>query len=373
LRAAGSRRVLRWVARLADERGAVNRRLTYAMALVAGVIALANVPRLQMNFPFGIDLEIPLRAVSHWTAGAPVYPPSAMQVSGGPDLPYLYPPFLLPFLTPFTSLPRNVVLDVWLVLCIAASVWTFRRLGIPWLAVPCMLAWPPYGEGLVVGNVQIFLFAAFVTVFYEPRDGAPRQRDLKPARDLPNGLLAGFVGVLKVGQTLALLYLARRRFRSALLGGLVLGGIVLATVPLTGIPIYFDWLAQLQRASDPGWASGGLTLSHNIGVPDAVTIAIGVAAALLLRGRDSVAWLGIALILATPNVHGHTFLFLLPGLLTLRRDLAIPIGALFLMFYTMPMWIAWGSTAFLLAASYRWPRLRVPQLQTAVSAAEASA
>ena len=228
---------------------------------------------------------------------------------------------------------------------------------------------------MVVGNVEIFLFAAYVTVFYEPRDGAPVQREFKPGQDFPNGVIAAFVGALKVGQTLALLYLARRRFRSALFGGLFFGAIVPVTLPLTGISLYFDWLAQLQRASDPAWGSGGFTLSHNLGIPDAITISIGIAAALLLRGRDAVAWLGLALILATPNVHGHTFLFLLPALFTIRRDLAIPIGGLHLMFLTGPIWLSWGLLVVLLAASRRWPRLRVPQLQPhrPAPAAEASA
>jgi hypothetical protein len=281
-----------------------------------------------------------------------------MQVQGGPDLPYLYPPFLLPFLAQVASLPHGLVINVWLCICVIAGIWTFRRLAIPWIAVPCFLAWPPTGEALVVGNIQVLLFAAFVAVFYEPRDGVLRQRPLRPGRDLVNGVMAGFLGAIKVGNMLAMLFLARRRIRAALLGCLVFGLIVLATLPLTGIPIYFDWLAQMQRASDPAWVYGGITLSHNIGVPDAVTVAIGIAAALLLRGRDSVAWLGIALILATLNVHGHTFLFLLPALLIIRRDLAIPIGALFLTFWTAPTWAAWCLAGAVLAASYRWPRLR---------------
>jgi hypothetical protein len=363
LRAAGTWRVSRWIARLADQSGTANRRLTCAIALIVGAIALANVLKVWTGWPFGVDLEIPLRAGAHWNAGSAVYPPSAMQTRGGPDLPYLYPPFLLPFLGIITRLPHDLLEDGWFVVCILAAVWTFRRLGVPWIAVPCLLIWLPFGEGLVVGNVQIILFAAFVTVFYESRNGAPVQRESKPGQDLPNGVLAGFVGALKVGQMLALLYLARRRFRSALLGGLVFGAIALATLPLTGISIYFDWLAQLQRASDPAWAGGGLTLSHLVGIPDALTISIGIAAALLLRGRDSVAWLGMALILATPNVHGHTFVFMLPALLTIRRDLAIPIGGLFFFWVVGPMWVAWGLAAALLAASHRFPTLRVPELQ----------
>ena len=151
---AGISRVLGWAATLADEHGRTNRWLTYAIGFVVGVIALANIPRLETSWPFGIDLEIPLRAAAHWTAGTPVYPPSAMQVRGGPDLPYLYPPFLLPFLAPITGLPHEALEDFWFVLCVLACIWTFRRLGAPWLAVPCLLVWPPVGEGWLSATLR---------------------------------------------------------------------------------------------------------------------------------------------------------------------------------------------------------------------------
>ncbi len=352
-----------WVVRLADERGSANRRLTWVIAIVVGWMMLASSHNLREAFPLGVDVEIPLRAAAHWSAGAPVYPPSAMQVAYGPDLPYLYPPFLLPLLSPIASLPREPVIDTWLVMCVLAAVWTCRRLGIPWIAVPCMLVWPPFGEGLVVGNVQIFLFAAFVAVFYEPGAswaGAPNERELRPSRDLPNGILATLVGALKFVQVLPLLYLARRRIRAALMGVAVVGAVALTTLPVTGLAIYGDWLAQLNRASNPAWITGGMGLVHHYGIPDLLLLAIGMAIALVLRGRDSVAWLGLALVVATPSVHGFTFLFLLPALLTIRRDIAIPIGALYLIYYSVPWWLAWFAAVFLLAAARRWPRLRAP-------------
>jgi hypothetical protein len=351
-----------WALRIMDPRGPLDKALTIVLATVVGGLALAGVPELRAVFPSGIDLEIPLRAATHWSTGAPVYPPSAMLVQHGPDLPFLYPPFLLPLLNPIASLPRDLVIDVWLVLCLLTAVWTCRRLGVPWLAVPCLLAWPPFGEGLVVGNVQILLFAAFVAVFYRPGDGAPEQRELRPDQDLHNGILAALVGVLKVTQGLPVLYLARRRFRAAFLGVAILGAVVLATLPLTGLHVYGDWLAQLVRASDPAWTIGGVSMTHRAGIPDAVPIAIGIVLALLLRGRDSAAWLGIALIVATPSVHGYTFLFLLPAMVTIRRDIAIPVGVLFLgIYHGYAWWLAWLIVAWVLAASTRWTWLRAPR------------
>jgi hypothetical protein len=353
-----------WMARLVDRRGTANTRLTIVLAVVVGGLAFAGIPDLRASFASGIDLEIPLRAAAHWQSGAAVYPPSAMQVQSGPDLPYLYPPYLLPLLSPLVSLPRDQVIDVWLIACLLAAVWTCRRLGIPWLAVPCLLAWPPFAEGLIVGNLQIMLFAAFVAVFYEPGDGAPEQRSLRPdlGHDWLNGVLATLVGALKITQALPTLYLLRRRFRAAILGAVTVGIVVLVTLPLTGLQIYGDWLAQLGRAADPAWTVGGVAIGHRLGVPDAIPIALGIALALVVRGRDSAAWLGMALIIATPTAHGYTFLFLLPAMLTIRRDLAIPIGALFLgIYHGYAWWMAFMFVAYLLVASNRWPWLRAPR------------
>jgi hypothetical protein len=356
-----------WVSRTTDQSGPVDKALTIVLAIVVGVLVLAGVPELRAVFPSGIDLEIPLRAATHWSTGAAVYPPSAMLVQHGPDLPYLYPPFLLPLLSPIAALPRDLVIDAWLVLCLMTAVWTCRRLGIPWIAIPCLLAWPPFGEGLIVGNVQIMLFAAFVAVFYEPGDVAPEQRSLRPAQDLQNGVLAGLIGALKVTQALPVLYLARRRFRAAFLGVAILGAVALATLPLTGLQIYGDWLAQLGRASDPAWTIGGVSLTHRAGIPDALPIAIGMALALVVRGRDSVAWLGIAMIVATPSAHGYTFLFLLPAMLTIRRDIAIPVGALFIgIYHGFAWWLAWLIVTWVLVASTRWRWLRAPRRSDAL-------
>ncbi len=349
-------------ARLMDQRGPVDRALVVGLGAVVGVLALAGIPDLRASFISGLDLEIPLRAATNWSTGAAVYPPSAMLVQHGAGLPYLYPPFLLPLLTPLAALPRDLVIDTWLVVCLAAAVWTCRRLGIHWLAVPFLLAWPPFGEGLIVGNVQILLFAAFVAVFYEPGTGAPEQRVLRRARDLQNGLLAAAVGALKFTQALPVLYLARRSFRAALLGVAVFGAIALATLPLTGLRIYGDWLAQLARAADPAWTIGGVSLTHRVGIPDVIPIGVGAILALLVRGRDSAAWLGIALIVATPSAHGYTFLFLLPAMLTIRRDLAIPIGLLFLgVYHGYSWWLAWLIVTWILLASTRWSWLRAPR------------
>ncbi len=353
--------------RVFDQRASANRRLTAGLAVAAAVGVVVGLPDMFTSFPAGVDLEIPLRAASHWANGAPVYPASAMLVEKGPDLPYLYPPFLLPLLAPIAALPRDTVTGLWLILGVLIAVWTCRRLAIPWLAVPFVLAWPPFLEGLITGNVQIVSFAAFVALLYEPADGEARQRDLAAVDDVPNGLLATAVGALKITQLLPVLYLGRRRFRAAVIGLGVLAALAIVTLPFTGLAIYGDWFAQLQRAADPNWSTGGVNLGR-LGIPDVVLAALGIGLALAVRGRDSAAWLGIALVLATSSVHGYTFLFLVPGLLTIRRDMAILLATLFLgVYHGFAWWMACLLVAYFLVAGSRWPWLRRPDAPAAAT------
>jgi hypothetical protein len=211
---------------------------------------------------------------------------------------------------------------------------------------------------LIAGNVQVFSFAAFVALLYEPVDGAPMQRTLIRAQDALNGVLAVFVGVFKATQTLPVLYLARRRFRAAAIGLAAVGAVAVVLLPLTGFAIYWDWLAQLQRAADPSWTFGGVALGRLLRIPDIVVAIIGIALALSVRGRNSAAWLGIALIVATPSAHGYTFLFLIPALLTVRRDISLLIAMLFLgVYHGYAWWLAFVFVVYFLVAGTRWPSL----------------
>ena len=349
---------------LFEQGSPANTRLTLGLGIVLGALCLIAGRYMILEFPAGIDFEIPLRAASRWVSGGEPYPPSAMLVKGGPDLPFLYPPYVLPFLAPIAGLPRDFVTGLWLILCAAAAVWTCRRLSIPWLVVPCIMAWPPFSEALVTGNVQILSFAAFVALLYEPADGRVRYRTFAPSRDALNGVLAAAVGVLKVAQMLPVLYLLRRRRRAALIGAAALAALTIALLPLTGVSVYGDWLSQLRRAADPSWTIGGVALGRSIGLPDVALVACGIALALSVRGRDAVAWLGIAMLVATPSVHGYTFLFLIPGLLTIRRDFSFVIAAMYLgNYHTETWWIGWLLVVCCLVAANRWPwfRAAVPE------------
>ncbi len=370
-----------------DQQSRFDRWLTATLAVLLAIGCVAGLPELLRVFPASVDLESALRAASQWAGGTPVYPPSAMQVLPGPDQPFLYPPYLLPPLVPIAAMPHDWVAAAWLTLNVCCAVWALRRLAVPWLAVPFFLGWLPFAEALIAGNVQILSFAAFVALLYARPDGVMRPRDLAPngrgaggrssggrspwlavgsaargpgwLRDTRNGVMACLVGAFKVAQALPVLFLARRRLRSAVIGVSIFGVIALATLPLTGISIWGDWIAQLQRASSPAWRPGGMVVGGRLlGIPDIIPEVLGVVLALAIRGRHAAAWLGIVMIVSTPSAHGYTFLFLIPALLTLRRDVAFPIAAAFLAVYRgYAWWLAVLFTAYFLVASTRWPWL----------------
>ena len=338
-----------------------NNWLVLALGLIVVWLAITGLPALLAGTMFGNDIEIPLRAAERWSAGGQAYPPSAMLVTDGPNLPFLYPPFLLPLIVPFSHLPHELVWDVWVGLTALVAVWTCRRLGMPWPAVPFALLWPQFFAGIFLGNVQIWHFAAFVALLYVPGPVGPIQKRLTRSNDVLNGLQAAGVGALKVLQLVPVLYLARRRFRAAVIALVAVGVVALLMLPFTGLSIYGDWWAQLNRANDPSWRMGGVPLSRVLGLPDLPFELIGLAIILTVRGRDSAAWLGIAMVIMTPSIHDYGFLFVLPALMTLRRDLAIPLAAFFLGYYHTYAWYTGILIlSYILIASQRWEWLRAP-------------
>src|SRR5688572_33406077 len=76
------------------------------LAAITVLLAVLTLRDLITYYPYGVDLEIPLRAAARWSSGGEPYLAGAFEVTAGPELPFLYPPFLLPFLTPLLEAPR---------------------------------------------------------------------------------------------------------------------------------------------------------------------------------------------------------------------------------------------------------------------------
>ena len=202
----------------------VHRRLVGVLAVALGLLVVVDAVALLRHHPWAVDLVIPLRAAERWATGGQPYLPESFLAGPGYDLPFLYPPAILPAVETLRAIPFALVLVAWYVLAVGTAAWTCRRLDVPWVVVPFVLLWPPFFEALLGANIQIFLFAAFVALLYDRPDHSrpwrPTERD--PAiRDRPaplDGLLAAANGLVKIGQLQPWVYLLRRRPEAALFG-----------------------------------------------------------------------------------------------------------------------------------------------------------
>ncbi len=299
-----------------------------ALEIVAAVVAIAGGVVVLITHPVMVDLEIPLRAAERWAHGAEPYLASSFRAPEGYGLPFLYPPPILPLIAPLLAIPRGVVVAAWLAATVGAAVLVARRLGVPWRAVPIALCWLPFAEGLVGGNAQVLLVAAYVAVFFgrpagpwrptprDPRDGG------RPA--IVDGVLAAVTPALKLTQPHAWVALLRRRPSAALIGVGVAAAVALATLPLVGVGAWQAWTAQLGRAADPGWELRGSSLVQLLpGLLSPAGTAVTVILALFLPSRRLGAAAGLLLVLGSPSLRSYGALFLLPAMLGVRREVAL--------------------------------------------------
>jgi Glycosyltransferase family 87 len=291
------------------------------------------------------DLDLYLKAGLHFRLGQPVY--LSEIVTSRPldptDYPYLYPPPTLPIAALLSSLPRTIVASGWVVALVAAALVGLGRIGIGgwWRFV--FLAWPPFAEGIYVGNVAVLLF---LLVALAPWSGV--------------GLVLG--PLLKPPSAVISLWLvAEQRWRDLVVGMAILGGIVLVTLPLTGTELWADWLAGL------GWFARsqplvpatfyGIALGRYLPAVAVTVIGFGLLAlAVLARGRPLLGRLGLVSVAVSPSLYAHGFMVALPALLELRA-LALWVA---LAFTAGPHGPAWFGTLAIVVIGWFAPMLRRP-------------
>jgi hypothetical protein len=209
-----------------------------------------------------------------------------------------------------------------------------------------LLLWPPFFEGLWVGNVAVpalLLFAA-----------GPRL-----AAALPLG------AVFKLQAGVPSLWLVReRRWASLAIGLGLLVGLAVVTLPFVGLDAWRAWLNGLrlfQAFEEAVPALYGAALPRYL--PYAAFLAISVAAVgaamVLGRGRRGLARFGIASVVASPSLYRHGFLVVLPGLLGNGETvfwLALGIGftptAIGWWLSTTIGW--WLTAAIAVVGTFRW-------------------
>ncbi len=345
--------------------GGPNRLFRAFLWVAAGGVSLVGVRDLLAGYPPFVDIEIPLRAAERWLAGGEPYLASSFLAPPGYELPFLYPPFVLPFVAPLTLLPRELVWAGWLAVCIAAALLTVRRLGVPWPVAPLVLLWPPFAEAILGGNVQLVLVAGFVLLFFgtpgRPWTPAPRDPAIADRPAVVDGVLGAAIPAFKLSQPHAWVALLRRRPSAALAGLAVVGGLALATLPLVGPDLWVAWTEQLRRAADPAWPLAGASLTA--GMPPFVGLGVTAATALLCLVVPVArlgAWTGILTVVGAPSLRMFGVLFALPAMLTIRREAAL-LAAFLIATYTLQgLWMGLFLVLGTLLVAERYPALREP-------------
>jgi len=342
-----------------------NRLFRAFLWVAAAGVSLVGVRDLLAGYPPFVDIEIPLRAAERWLAGGEPYLTSSFLAPAGYELPFLYPPFVMPIVAPLTLLPRELVWAGWLAVCTGAALLTVRRLGVPWPVAPLVLLWPPFAEAILGGNVQLALVAGFVLLFFGPpgRPWRPAPRDpvITDRPTVVDGILGAAIPAFKLSQPHAWVALLRRRPRAALAGLAVVGCLALATLPLVGLDLWVAWTEQLRRATDPAWPLAGASLTA--GMPPFVGLSVTAVTALLCLVVPVArlgAWAGLLTAVGAPSLRVFGVLFALPAMLTIRREIALIAAALIASYTLQGLWLGLFLVLGTLLAAERYPALREP-------------
>ena len=231
---------------------------------------------------------------------APLLPPV------GVDLPFVYPPLTIPLFELLAAIPRPIAETIWVGASIAAVVAGLWLLGLRGRWLLALLAWPPLGLGIAVGNVASFIFFLYVAGF---RVGA-----------------ALFLsGLFKPQSTIPALWLVREgRWRQIATGIAIVVLLALIALPLTGLNAWFDWLSGLRYFQDSFAASPsmqGLSFPRWLGALALVATAVSIGFAFVGRGRNGLARFGVAGIVSSPTLYVHGLSPLLAGALGLGPEL----------------------------------------------------
>jgi Glycosyltransferase family 87 len=254
------------------------------------------------------DLHTYLQAGAATLGGHSPYLQGPMSNGLNPNpQPFVYPPVTLPLFELLTRLPAGVVQAVWTISGIAAIVIGLWQLGVRGRWLVLLLAWPAFSLGVAVGNVAVFGFLLFALTY---RVGAAvvQGAAFKPQFLVP-----------------ALWLIRERRWQSLIFGVFMVAAAALIALLMTHAGLWIEFLRSLgyyQTSTDRFPAMKGFSLTRWLPVFAFITISAGaVVIALLGRGRNGLARLGLASVVASPTLYLHGLTVLLPGVLALPPDM----------------------------------------------------
>jgi hypothetical protein len=311
-----------------------------ALGSVAGMVLTDITAIVGQNLR---DLHLYVRAGDHFLRGEPVYLDRLFTVRPA-DLstyPFLYPPATLPFFAVLARLPQILVDVVWLGASIGAGYATLRAFGVRGAWIVILLVWPPFFQGIQVGNVAVFAGLLFAIA---PRWGG--------------GLVVA--AIFKLYSGIAAAWLIREgRVRQLVVGVVVVLAISAVTLPLTGVDRWREWLTGLDwyRASQPLLPAS----LYGLGLPRYVPFAVFVVGAVLVvlaalgsRGVEALGRFGIATIVASPSLYAHGLIVAVPALFRLdAASLWLAVGIT-----SVAPGIGWWLAIGLVVGSWFVPALR---------------
>ena len=345
-----------------------NRVLRAGLMVLACVMSTRMFVLLLLAHPKGVDAVIPLAAAERWVSGGQAYLASSFLQPPGYDLPFLYPPPVLPLVAPLLVFPRVAVVTVWTCVGLVAAIAAVDRLAIPRRWIALVLMWPPFAEAILGANIQTILLLAFVLLYVGPRAGSrpwqPAPQDPRDStRPAPvDGALAAAIGALKLSQGYAWMNLLRRRPRAAVAGAALVVVVALLTVPLVGIETWRSWVEQLGRAADPSWARAGIGLEV-LFLPTLrpVLLVAGLVLAFLAPADDAGASVGAVLVVFGQSLRVFGLVFLVPAMLRVRAEIAL-LAAFFIATYSVfGIWYGVGIVVAAHLGSRWFPDLLEPR------------
>lgn len=278
-----------------------------------------------------VDFSVYYRAAAQAQPEQDIYAENIHSDLIAPEgLPYVYTPFTLLLLKPFTLLPEELAWLTWTTLCVALLYRLLLRAGLNRLKHKNLVFWAALASSVITQHLvfgQINLILAFLCFTDLARPGTRR---------LPRGLLTGIAAGIKLTPAFFCLYLLVTKQYRAFSWSLVGGGLTLLlgalAYPVSTFTYFTHEIANLSSKVDLGQnfaTSGNNSLAGALaflaptlptGVLTALTLALALtflALAKRLQGLNleplalSIVGLGANIISPVSWVHHWVFLVVL--------------------------------------------------------------
>lgn len=290
---------------------------------------------------------------------------------------FLYPPWLLPFLSPILRLPIETAAYVWSVIIAVLLGFSLVLVGTTegreisrggFIALALFALFPPFIDTITWGNIESLLVCGIALLYWSPHSGISPARGRAAAVDALALVLLSSKVHLSFPVLLGYLVLNRpREVLKPLVYGAIIVGCFSCIAEIRRPGVTAEWLEtravadqHLRSVEQKTVVSTLAVLAGNyfherpapLRIPGAIAGVIGLVAVLFFVRRSGVTfhralpWLsGLGIVLSPYSwFHDHS-LFFLPGALVLLRSFALP---------SQERWISTTAFGVLLWCGLSW-------------------